>query len=162
MKLFKWHLSIVAAIMLFTGCTTTDSTGEKVFDPDKTAAVQEAIKPAIATGVLMGIKAEEKTAPAFMLADQVLGGLLKNGVIEPVKVMEALQLIEIPGLADNPDARLAVQVAINTTLGLYQVAIAQSVQEAVSRDMYLLSALQTLKGGISMGLEQAKVAGLID
>jgi len=151
----------VSAISFTTGCRTTNpDTGEVVFDPVRTEKVQAAIKPAIATGVLIGIRQEAQAATAFVLAEQVLQDLVGQRQIDPTVVNDALIKLNLAAL-QSQDAKLAAQVGINTMLALYNAAVADRVQADIAEDQYLYAILQTLADGVSMGLTQAKEAGLI-
>lgn len=148
------------AITFTTGCRTTDATtGEVVFDPVRTAKVQAAIKPAIATGVLIGCRQEAKAYPAFVLAGEVLQDLASRKQIDPNVVNSALLSLNITDL-ENADAKLAVQVGVNTALAIYNAAAADSLRADIAEDEYLLAILQTLADGVALGVQQAEEAGL--
>jgi hypothetical protein len=149
-------LILCVSAVTFTGCTTTDpNTGERVFDAVRTERVQAVLKPAIASGVVIGVRKEAKALPIIEQLDQVLRSLVNENMIEPDVVNTALNNLDLT-ILDDPDAKMGIQIGVNTIIGLYNAAVVDRLRADVAEHVYLRAILVTLSEGISMGLNQAR------
>jgi hypothetical protein len=149
-------LMLCVSAVTFTGCTTTDpNTGERVFDHVKTERVQAVLKPAIASGVVIGVRREAKALPTFELLNQVLQSLVSSNNADPEAVNAALMALDLTNV-DDPDLKMGIQIGVNTIIGLYNAAVVDRLRADVAEDVYLQAVLKTLADGIAMGVSQAR------
>lgn len=147
---------LCVSAVTFTGCTTTDpNTGERVFDHVKTERVQAVLKPAIASGVVIGVRREAKALPTFELLNQVLQSLVSSNNADPEAVNAALMALDLTNV-DDPDLKMGIQIGVNTIIGLYNAAVVDRLRADVAEDVYLQAVLKTLADGIAMGVSQAR------
>lgn len=145
--------AVLATAILFTACTTTNTTtGEKVFDPEKTAMILAPLKPAIAIGVQEGVKAKPEIAAYLTITVNVLDSMLAEpGNIERSAIKAALLQIQWGDVDAETKARV-IGLGSELVLSYYDILTAYVIRDAVNADQGLRMALETLRDGIALGL----------
>jgi len=136
-------ISIIAALVLFTGCATTSP--PSAVSVSKTAATVQA---AAQIGVRVALKKEPKTRPYFVAAVTAFDLLLANGEYAPDTISASLATLPVKELK-NED----VQAAIETAVSLYRIHFADVVGSGLDRNAYVRPVLKALRDGIAVNLK---------
>lgn len=156
----------LALLVLSLGCKTTDPlTGKKVYDPVKTAKVQEAVKPVLQTAVSQAIA--RNTNDAVVIAGYLRGvGTIFCQMHRDKKFAPEYLASEInsrlSGLLTSlkPDTQLWVLTAKNLMVALYGIRFADRANADIPEDGYLAFLSELFCNSINQGLLDAGQPGV--
>lgn len=149
----KKYLSIVAAFVLLTGCTTTDPvTGEKVFDPVKTDLLVSSIEDGLTEVVYWTAKADDNTASAYRIAHSVLNTLVVEGETVNRELIKArLATVAISGMTPE-DSKVLITRITDIVLGKWDIIANSYMRIGIGESQAASIALNTCRNAIFRGL----------
>jgi hypothetical protein len=149
----KKYLSIVAAFVLLTGCTTTDPvTGEKVFDPVKTDLLVSSIEDGLTEVVYWTAKADDNTASAYRIAHSVLNTLVVEGETVNRELIKArLATVAISGMTPE-DSKVLITRITDIVLGKWDIIANSYIRIGIGESQAASIALNTCRNAIFRGL----------
>ena len=155
-------LVVASAVILTTGCRTTDPvTGKDKFDEAKTALLLAPMKPTIGIAVKLAAEADINTGTGLRIVEQVIDAALdQEGTIERDTIQARVAEIQIPGL-DVADNALVVTAIADMVLDYYDILNTYVIRQGLSSDNPADAAkiarmvLTTIQKGINLGLTLA-------
>lgn len=150
MQRIKYILTLVALaaiLLVMPACTTTDpATGQPVPDPVKTEKVVAVMRNTTANLAIYVLDKEPDSRPHLVAAHVIMCSLVNpEKPITPDEFRKALSGVT----SGRSDASAELKIAINTIVGLYDIAYADRARADIAASSYAYHVLNTLCLGLS-------------
>jgi len=152
-RFLLFWMAYIPCLMLAIGCATTDPvTGQKVYDPYKTEAVEQAIIPAASSAVRRVINSNpskrEEIAKAFLAAGAVFRRMVTEKKFSPIFLAQALDEV----ITIRNDTVLDLK---NAAVALWAIYYGQRGSAELPEDQWVIHVANVFATGIERGLHDA-------
>lgn len=157
-------LITLAGVVMFAGCKSINpATGQKEYDPIKTAAVEAAIKPTLASAVRRVIEAEPKTAPYFAQAADTFVKARDTKAWSPELIMAELNAAaEAEGWYKTEDEWVSLALDVkNLALALYGIAYEGRFKMDMEEGQFLYHLTNVMAAGLAQGVLESGHQGAL-